>query len=80
MTLLLGMPICLIVILVTEMVMGGQGLGDSMLRSARYVDTPGVFAGIVEIGVVGICVIHSMEYLRRRLLVWHQETMTEASV
>ncbi len=76
----IAMPICLIVILVTEMVMGGQGLGDSMLRSARYVDSPGVFAGIVEIGLVGICVIHTMEYLRRRLLVWHHETMTEATV
>ncbi len=71
----IAMPICLIVILVTEMVMGGQGLGDSMLRSARYVDSPGVFAGIVEIGLVGFCVIRGMEYLRRRLLVWHQETM-----
>ncbi len=76
----IAMPICLIVILVTEMVMGGQGLGDSMLRSARYVDTPGVFAGIVEIGIVGICVIRTMEYLRRRLLVWHTETMKEATV
>jgi ABC-type nitrate/sulfonate/bicarbonate transport system permease component len=76
----IAMPICLIVILVTEMVMGGQGLGDSMLRSARYVDSPGVFAGVVEIGILGICVIRSMEYLRRRLLVWHQETMTEATV
>jgi taurine transport system permease protein len=75
----IAMPICLIVILVTEMVMGGQGLGDSMLRAARYVDSPGVFAGIVEIGVVGYAVIRGMEYLRRRLLVWHQETMKEAS-
>jgi len=73
----IAMPVCLIVVLVTEMVMGGQGLGDSMLRSARYVDSPGVFAGIVEIGIVGFCVIRSMELIRRRLLVWHQETQKE---
>lgn len=76
----IAMPICLIVVLVTEMVMGGQGLGDSMLKSARYVDSPGVFAGIVEIGVLGFCVIKVMEKLRRRLLVWHQETAKESTV
>jgi len=62
------------------MIMGGQGLGDSMLRSARYVDSPGVFAGIVEIGIVGFCVIRTMEFIRRRLLIWHQETREETTV
>jgi ABC-type nitrate/sulfonate/bicarbonate transport system permease component len=76
----IAMPVCLIVILVTEMVMGGQGLGYSMLRSARYVDSPGVFAGIVEIGVTGFCVIKGMEMIRRRLLVWHRETQQETTV
>jgi len=76
----IAMPICLIVVLITEMIMGGQGLGDSMLRSARYVDSQGVFAGIVEIGIVGFCVIKVMEYIRRRLLVWHQETREETTV
>ena len=51
-----------------------------MLRSARYVDSPGVFAGIVEIGIVGFCVIKAMEFIRRRLLVWHQETREETTV
>ena len=76
----IAMPICLIVVLITEMIMGGQGLGDSMLRSARYVDSPGVFAGIVEIGLVGFCVIKAMEYARRRLLVWHPETRTGTTI
>ena len=73
----IAMPVCLIVVLVTEMQMGGRGLGDAMLVAARYAQTPGVFAGIIEIGVVGFCVIKTMEYLRKRLLVWHQETMRE---
>ena len=76
----IAMPICLIVVLVTEFAMGGQGLGDSMLRSARYVDSPGVFAGIVEIGLLGFCVIKTMETVRRRLLSWHQETQQETTV
>jgi ABC-type nitrate/sulfonate/bicarbonate transport system permease component len=73
----IAMPICLIVILVTEMIMGGGGLGDTMLQSARYVDSPGVFAGIVEIGLLGYFVIKGMEMLRRRLLAWHQEVQKE---
>ena len=75
----IAVPICLIVVLITEMIMGGQGLGDSMLRSARYVDSPGVFAGIVEIGVLGFCVIRSMEYIRHKLLFWHSETSAETT-
>ena len=74
-----AMPICLIVVLVTEMAMGGQGLGNSMLTSARYVDSPGVFAGIVEIGLLGFLVIKTMERIRRRLLLWHPETRKDAS-
>ncbi len=75
----IAMPICLIVILVTEMAMGGRGLGDTMLASARYADSPGVFAGIVEIGLVGFCVIKTMERVRRRLLVWHHEATKEVA-
>ena len=75
----IAMPICLIVILVTEMAMGGRGLGDTMLASARYADSPGVFAGIVEIGLVGFCVIKTMERVRRRLLVWHPEASKEVA-
>jgi ABC-type nitrate/sulfonate/bicarbonate transport system permease component len=73
----IAMPICLIVVLITEMQMGGQGLGDSMLAAARYAKTAGVFAGIIEIGAVGLCVIKLMELIRRRLLAWHQETQRE---
>ncbi len=75
----IAMVISLIVVLVTEMRMGGRGLGDAMLASQRYVDSPGVFAGIVEIGLFGFGFIKTMEYLRRRLLVWHQEAMKEVA-
>jgi ABC-type nitrate/sulfonate/bicarbonate transport system permease component len=73
----IAMPVCLIVVLVTEMQMGGQGLGDSMLAAARYAKTAGVFAGIIEIGAVGLAVIKLMELVRRRLLAWHQETQRD---
>ena len=33
-----------------------------------------MFAGIVEIAIVGYALIKAMAVMRRRLLVWHQET------
>ncbi len=76
----IGLPIALIVGIVTEMLMGGQGLGGSMIQASRFADSPGVFAGILEIAIAGYAVIKGMEWLRRRLLVWHQETQAVATV
>lgn len=69
-----ALPTALIVSVVAEMMMGGYGLGGAMMESSRMLDSQGVFAGIVEIAVVGHCVITAMAMIRRRLLSWHQET------
>jgi len=45
-----------------------------MMTSSRFADSRGVFAGIVEIAIVGYVLIQAMAIVRRRLLVWHQET------
>lgn len=68
------LPVSMIVTLVTEMAMGGGGLGDALLQAARYADSPGVFAGVLEIAATGFCIIKVMDIARRRLLRWHQET------
>src|SRR6185437_4340935 len=68
----IALPIALIVTIVCEMLMGGEGLGGAMIQSSRFADSPGVFAGIVEIAVVGWAVIKGQEWVRRKLLVWHQ--------
>jgi ABC-type nitrate/sulfonate/bicarbonate transport system permease component len=69
-----ALPIALIVEIIGEMVMGGYGLGGAMITASRFADSRGVFAGIVEIAVVGYALIKAMAVARRRLLVWHQET------
>jgi ABC-type nitrate/sulfonate/bicarbonate transport system permease component len=69
-----ALPISLIVAIIAEMVMGGYGLGGAMMGASRFANSPGVFAGIVEIAVVGYALIKVMALARRRLLVWHQET------
>jgi ABC-type nitrate/sulfonate/bicarbonate transport system permease component len=69
-----ALPIALIVAIIAEMAMGGYGLGGAMMTASRFADSRGVFAGIVEIAVVGYALIKAMALVRRRLLVWHQET------
>jgi ABC-type nitrate/sulfonate/bicarbonate transport system permease component len=68
-----ALPIALIVAVVCEMAMGGYGLGGAMMTSSRFADSRGVFAGIVEIALVGYVIVKGMSVLRRRLLIWHQE-------
>ena len=68
-----ALPLTLIVAVVAEMLMGGYGLGGAMMDASRFANSTGVFAGIVEIAVVGYCLVKAMAMLRRRLLIWHQE-------
>ncbi len=75
-----ALPIALIVAVVTEMVMGGYGLGGAMMTSWRFANSAGVFAGIVEIAAVGYVVVKGMALLRRRLLLWHAEAMEPSTV
>ncbi len=70
-----ALPLSLIVAIVTEMLMGGYGLGGAMMTASRFADSRGVFAGIVEIAVVGYVLVKAMAITRRRLLIWHPEAL-----
>ncbi len=69
-----ALPIALIVAIITEMSMGGYGIGAVMQNASRMADSRGVFAGIVEIAIVGYVLLKLMSMARARLLCWHQET------
>src|SRR3989440_7383140 len=75
-----ALPISMIVMIVTEMMMGGQGLGGAMIAASAFPDSPGVFAGIVEIAVAGLCLVKGIALLRGRLLAWHQESSEPTTV
>jgi len=75
-----ALPLALIVTVVAEMLMGGYGLGGAMMTAARFANSTGVFAGIVEIAVVGYILVKAMSLIRRRLLVWHPEADQPATV
>lgn len=69
-----ALPLALIVEVAAEMLMGGDGLGGRMLQAENYADSVGVYAGIIEIAVVGAVAVGLMARLRRRLLRWHAES------
>ena len=73
-----ALPIALIVEIVVEMAMGGYGLGAAMMSASRFADSRGVFAGIVEIAIVGYVLIRATSLVRRRLLAWHPEAEDRA--
>lgn len=75
-----ALPIALIVAIVTEMAMGGYGMGGAMMNASRFANSPGVFAGIVEIAVVGYVLVKGLALIRRRLLIWHPEALTPSTV
>lgn len=75
-----ALPVSMIVTIVTEVLMGGPGIGGAMIQASRFADSPGVFAGIVEIAIAGLCLVKGMAMLRRRLLLWHQEAQEPTTV
>jgi ABC-type nitrate/sulfonate/bicarbonate transport system permease component len=75
-----ALPIALIVAIVTEMLMGGYGVGGAMINASRLADSRGVFAGIVEIAMIGFVMVKGMALLRRRMLLWHQEALEPTTV
>jgi ABC-type nitrate/sulfonate/bicarbonate transport system permease component len=75
-----ALPIALIVCIVAEMKLGGIGLGGAMITASRFADSPGVFAGILEIALAGYALVKLMAGVRRRLLAWHAEAVAPATV
>jgi ABC-type nitrate/sulfonate/bicarbonate transport system permease component len=75
-----ALPIALIVDIVAEMIMGGYGIGGAMATASRFADSRGVFAGLVEIAVIGFILVKAMALIRRRLLLWHPEALAAANV
>ena len=74
-----ALPIAFIVCIITEMAMSGYGIGGAMNDAARFADSRGVFAGIIETTIIGYLMVKGMAMLRRRLLIWHQEANDPSS-
>ena len=75
-----ALPIAFIVVIVTEMLTGGGGLGGAMMEGQRFADSTRVFATLVVVAILGILAMKGLAFLRRRLLVWHEEVQREGMV
>jgi len=72
-----ALPIALIVEVIAEMKMSGYGIGAAMNTASRFADSRGVFAGILEIAMIGYALVKGMALVRRRLLAWHAEASNQ---
>ncbi|MBI3091878.1 MAG: ABC transporter permease [Candidatus Tectomicrobia bacterium] len=74
----IAMPISIIVVIVSEMLMGGGGLGNYIMVAQRFADSVSVFAGLLVISVLGYLLQKILEKVRALVLHWHEETQHES--
>ena len=68
------LPIAFIVVVLTEMLSGGVGLGATIMYAGRFADMQTVLIGVIAASLLGFGAIKLFEMMRYRLLIWHQET------
>lgn len=66
-----ALVVAVLVAVVSEMVAGGGGLGEMMIRSYRFGDVRTAFATLLTISLSGYALYKVAEWLRGRLLFWH---------
>jgi NitT/TauT family transport system permease protein len=59
-------------LVVAELVAANSGLGFSILKAQRFLQTDKIFAGILLIGLVGLLTDQAFRWLHRRMFSWHQ--------
>ncbi len=57
-------------LVVAELVAANSGLGYSILKAQRYLQTDQIFAGIVLIGAIGLVMDQGLRWLHRRAFPW----------
>ena len=58
-------------LVVAELVAANSGLGFSILKAQRFLQTDRIFAGILLIGLVGLLTDQAFRWLHRRAFHWH---------
>ncbi|SFV06508.1 ABC transporter permease [Pseudoduganella namucuonensis] len=65
------MGLCWTYLVVAELVAANSGLGYSILKAQRFLQTDKIFAGILLIGLVGLLTDQAFRWLHRRAFPWH---------
>jgi NitT/TauT family transport system permease protein len=58
-------------LVVAELVAANSGLGYSILKAQRFLQTDKIFAGILLIGLIGLSTDQAFRWLHRRCFPWH---------
>jgi NitT/TauT family transport system permease protein len=58
-------------LVVAELVAANSGLGYAILKAQRFLQTDKIFAGILLIGLVGLCTDQAFRWLHKRCFPWH---------
>ena len=66
-----ALSIGLVLVVVSELTGASNGLGYSILRHQRDFDMPGMYGGLVFLGLLGYILNRFLLLAERRLLAWH---------
>ncbi|WP_234814923.1 ABC transporter permease [Noviherbaspirillum denitrificans] len=58
-------------LVVAELVAANSGLGFSILKAQRFLQTDKIFVGILLIGLIGLLTDQAFRWLHRRCFAWH---------
>jgi ABC-type nitrate/sulfonate/bicarbonate transport system permease component len=67
-----ALSIGLILMIISEMQASTNGLGFRVLSAQRSFDSPGTYAGVIVIGVVGLIVNFGFLVVEARIMRWHR--------
>jgi ABC-type nitrate/sulfonate/bicarbonate transport system permease component len=70
----IAVSIGLVMVVVSELVGGGDGLGHYLLVEQSEYDIPEIYAGILFLGLLGLVVNGVFVLVERRTLSWHRGT------
>jgi ABC-type nitrate/sulfonate/bicarbonate transport system permease component len=69
----LSLSLALILMVITELIGGSDGIGYQLLQAQRSFDGAGVWAAITLLGILGYVVNSLFVLAERRVLVWHRQ-------
>ncbi len=73
-----SLAVAIIVMVVSEMVAGSNGIGFFILQSQRSFAIPEMWSGILLLGLLGYALNHCLTLVERRALDWHREARSSA--
>lgn len=68
----IALPISFIIIILTEMLVGADGLGELLMSSARFFRTPTQYAALISVAILGLGLDRTLRIVRTYLLRWSE--------